>query len=158
MSSRIWSATCAAIVLGVSVGMLAQEAPTQKPAASASSGAGKAITVSGCLGKAEQGATGTTGTAGATASAKEPKFVLSKAAMATSGTAGTAGTAPAAAIASEYKIDGDDAKLTPHVGHKVEITGTVEEAKGATQAPAASAANAPTLKVDNLKMVSPSCQ
>lgn len=156
MSSRIWSATCAAIVLGVSVGMLAQEAPTQKPAQSSS--AGKAITVTGCIGKAEQGATGTAGTAGAPATAKEPKFVLSKAAISTSGTTGTAGTAPATAIASEYKLDGEDAKLTPHVGHKVEITGTVAEAKGAPQAPAASAANAPTLKVDNVKMVSPSCE
>jgi len=51
-----------------------------------------------------------------------------------------------------------DAKLTPHVGHKVEITGTVEESKAATQPPAASAANAPTLKVDDLKMVAPSCK
>jgi hypothetical protein len=34
----------------------------------------------------------------------------------------------------------------------------VQESKGATEAPAASAANAPKLKVDNLKMVSPSCQ
>ena len=86
--------------------------------------------------------------------------MLSDASMSSNATTGTAGTAapPATAIASEYKLDADDAKLTPHLGHKVEITGTVEEAKGATQPPAASAANAPTLKVDNLKMVSPSCK
>jgi hypothetical protein len=80
--------------------------------------------------------------------------------MSPSGTAGTAGAAnqPATAIASEYRLDGDDAKLTPHVGHKVEITGTVEQAKGATEAPAASAANAPRLKVDNVKMIAASCQ
>jgi hypothetical protein len=85
--------------------------------------------------------------------------VLSKAEIAPSAT-GTAGaTAPAAtAIASEYRLDGDDAKLSPHVGHKVEITGTVDDAKGMTQPPAASAANAPKLKVDNVKMVAPSCQ
>jgi len=58
----------------------------------------------------------------------------------------------------QYKLDGTDATLTPHVGHKVEITGTVDEAKGATDAPAASGANAPKLKVVSLKMVSPSCQ
>jgi hypothetical protein len=117
--------------------------------------------VTGCVAKAEPAATGTAGAAGAAGAAKdETKFVLSHASISPSGTAGTAGAAnpPATAIASEYKLDGDDAKLSPHVGHKVEITGTVDEAKGATQAPAASAANAPKLKVDSLKMVSPSCQ
>jgi myosin-crossreactive antigen len=159
MKLRIWSATCAAIVLGVSVGMLAQEAPAAKPA-SQSSAAAKTITVTGCVAKAQESATGTSGTAGAATSAKEPKFVLSNASMSQSATAGTTGTAAPAtsAIASEYKLDGEDAKLTPHVGHKVEITGTVDDAKGTTDAPAASAANAPKLKVDNLKMVSPTCQ
>ena len=158
MRSSIWSAACAAIVFGASIGMLAQEAAT--PQAGSKSTAAKAITVTGCVGKAEQTATGTTGTAGATATEKESKFVLSNASMSPSATAGTAGaeTPSATAIASEYKLDGDDAKLTPHVGHKVEITGTVEETKGATQAPAASAANAPKLKVDTLKMVASSCQ
>ena len=160
MSSRVWSAACA-IVFGVSVGVLAQESPA--PQAGSQSAAAKKITVSGCVAKAEaaQTPTGTTGAAGASASTKQAKFVLNDAAMASSSsTAGTAGAAgaPATAIASEYKLDGDDAKLTPHVGHKVEITGTVEEAKGSTQAPAASAANAPTLKVDNVKMVAPSCK
>lgn len=158
MRSRIWSATCAAIVLGVSVGILAQDAPT--PQTPSKSAAAKTITVTGCVAKAQQSPTGTTGAGGAAATEKEPKFVLSNAALSTSGTAGTAGATnpPATAIASEYKLDADDAKLTPHVGHKVEITGTVDEPKGATQPPAASAANAPKLKVDNLKMVSPSCQ
>jgi hypothetical protein len=158
MRSRIWSAVCAAIVLGVSVGLLAQETPA--PQTPSKSAAAKTITVSGCVGKAEAAPTGTAGAPGAAASAKDTtKFVLSKAEIAPSAT-GTAGaTAPAAtAIASEYRLDGDDAKLSPHVGHKVEITGTVDDAKGMTQPPAASAANAPKLKVDNVKMVAPSCQ
>src|SRR5439155_4225685 len=99
--------------------------------------------------KAQQAATGTSGATGAAASAKEAKFVLSDASMSSNATAGAAAP-PATAIASEYKLDADDAKLTPHVGHKVEITGTVEEPKAATQPPAASAPNAPTRKVDNL--------
>jgi len=159
MRSRIWSAACAAIVAGVSVGLLAQETPA--PQTPSKSAAAKAITVTGCVGKAEAAPTGTTGAPGEAASAKDTtKFVLSKAEISPSGAAGTAGAATPSttAIASEYRLDGDDAKLTPHVGHKVEITGTVEESKGATQPPAASAANAPKLKVDNLKMLSPSCQ
>jgi hypothetical protein len=158
MRSTIWSAACAAIVLGVSVGILAQDAPA--PQAGAKSSAAKTITVTGCVAKAQPAATGTAGAPGAASAKDETKFVLSNASMGSGGAAGTAGAAgaPATAIASEYKLDGDDAKLTPHVGHKVEITGTVQESKAVTEAPAASAANAPKLKVDNLKMVSPSCQ
>jgi hypothetical protein len=158
MRSRIWSATCGAIVLGVSVGILAQDAPA--PQAASQSAAAKKITVTGCVAKAQQAATGTSGATGAAATAKEAKFVLSDASMSSTAATGApeAGAPPATAIASEYKLDADDAKLTPHVGHKVEITGSVQEPKGPTQPPAASAANAPTLKVDNLKMVSPSCK
>jgi len=145
-------------VLGVSVGILAQDAPA--PPSASQSAAAKKITVTGCVAKAQQpqAPTGTAGSTGAAASGKET-FVLSGAAMSSNAATGTAGAAPSAtAIASEYKLDAADAKLTPHVGHKVEITGTVEESKAATQPPAASAANAPTLKVDDLKMVAPSCK
>ncbi len=153
MKARIWSAACAAIAVGVSVGLLAQEPPAQQTPSQGA--AAKAITVSGCVAKAEAGPTGTTGAAGA--ASENTKFVLKNAARGTSDTAGTAGAA-ATAIASEYRLDGDDAKLTPHVGHKVEITGTVEQAKGAAEAPAASGASAPKLKVDSVKMIASSCQ
>jgi hypothetical protein len=162
MTTRIWSGTCAAIVFGLTVGLLAQQSsqpPSQTtPSASASA---KSITVSGCVQRAEQAPTGTTGAAGAARSTTETKFLLTNAAMSTSGTAGAAGTAgttpPSTAVASEYRLDGDDAKLTPHVGHKVEITGTPEQPSTTTQAPAASAANAPKLKVDAVKMIASTC-
>lgn len=155
MSSRMWSAACATIVFGVSVGLLAQEPAAPQGTKSA---AGKTITVTGCVAKAEPGATGTAGAAGSAATAKEAKFVLKDATAGASGPAGTAGAekAPASATASEYKLDGDDAKLTPHVGHKVEITGTADEAKGA--AASASSTSTPTLKVDSVKMIASSCQ
>jgi len=71
--------------------------------------------------------------------------------VATSGVAGAAAGAKAA-----YRLDGTESTLTPHVGHKVEITGTLEErpassAAGGTNAPAG------TLKVDSVKMVSTTC-
>jgi len=70
--------------------------------------------------------------------------------VATSGAAGAAAGAKAS-----YRLDGTDSTLTPHVGHKVEITGTLEErpasAAGGTNAPAG------TLKVDSVKMVSTTC-
>jgi hypothetical protein len=156
MKRRISSGACAAIALGFTVGVLAQDAapPKQTPPSSSA----KSITVSGCIQKAEQ-PTSTSATAGATRGASEVKFLLTNAAMSATGTTGTAGTTPpTTAVASEYRLDADDAKLTPHVGHKVEITGTVEPAAAVPpQAPAASAANSPKLKVDNVKMIATAC-
>jgi hypothetical protein len=158
MKARIWSATCGAVALGATVAVLAQNPPTsQAPQQSASA---KTITVTGCVQKAQQ-APGTSGaTSAAPGAATEIKFVLTNAAISTTGTTGTAGTAgpPSTAVASEYRLDTEEAKLTPHVGHKVEISGTVAQPTGAApQPPTASAANAPTLKVDNVKMVAATC-
>ena len=175
MKSRIWSATCATFVLGVGIGLLAQESPASQ--SSSQSAAGKSVTITGCVGKAEQTATGTSGVAGAAATNKDAKFVLkdaSKSPSSATGTAGAEGASATSASATEYKLDGDDAKLTPHVGHKVEITGTVDD-KGASSSsssasataspstsPSASAStsstNTPTLKVDSVKMIASSCK
>ena len=157
MNTKIWSAACGAIVAGAVSGVFAQ-APTSQASQSASS---KAITVTGCVARAQQSPTGTSGTTGA-APTTEAKFILTNAALDTSkapGAAGTSGSAaaPATSIASEYRLDASDAKLSAHVGHKVEITGTVQEASMSEQKPAASAANSPTLKVDNVKMIASTC-
>ena len=163
MKMRFWSVTCAAIVLGVTAAALAQNPPSSSPSQppSASGGADKAITVTGCVQQAKSAPTGTTGSTSPSASANETKFVLTNASMGSgsSGTAGTAGTSspPSTAVASEYRLDADDAKLTSHVGHKVEITGTIDQPSRATQPPAASAANAPKLKVDSVKMIAATC-
>lgn len=164
MRKRIWTGTCAAIVVGLTAGLLAQENPQAQQPSQSSRSSDKSITVTGCIQQAEKGATGTSGTASAPASssANEPKFLLTNAALSTQASgeaAGTSGAAPSAAsVASEYRLDADDAKLSPHVGHKVEISGTVsKKAYSATQAPAASAANAPKLKVDSVRMISSSC-
>jgi hypothetical protein len=151
---RIWFGTCAAIAVAFTVGVLAQDAsPAQQ-----SSSASKPITVTGCIQKAAQAPTGTSGTAAGGSAMKEPQFVLANASLSSGGATGTAGsTPPTTAVASEYRLDADDAKLTPHVGHKVEITGTPESVPRSTQPPAASAANAPKLKVDSIKLVAATC-
>ena len=155
MRTSIWSGACAATVFGLGVALVGAQSASQP----SQSGASKSITVTGCIQKAEQAPTGTAGTSGTTRpAASETKFLLTSAAMSPTGTSGTAGSAaPSTAVASEYRLDADDAKLTPHVGHKVEITGTPEQASSVTQAPSASAANAPKLKVDNVKMLATSC-
>jgi hypothetical protein len=112
--------------------------PQSQPRSSASA---NTITVEGCIQKgAASSPGGTTGTTGSSASA----FMLTSAAK----PATSRETAP---IASSYKLDADDSKLSPHVGHKVEISGTVQPSS------ASAAAGAPTLKVDNVKMVAATC-
>ena len=155
MSKRVWSGVLASIFCGTVAVAAAQDPSTGQSGAAS----GKSMTVSGCIQKAEPSA-GVTGTAGSTAASDTTKFVLKNVSSAGAGTAGTAGTAGAAssaagATASEYRLDADDAKLSPHVGHKVEITGTVDKSAGGAASTAASAS--PKLKVDSVKMVSTTC-
>ena len=136
--------------------------PTEQPTAKQSSPSmdtANKVTVTGCLERAKESAS-PTGTSGAAASADTTKFVLNNvtagsAASATAGTTGAAASASARPTASSYKLDADDAKLTAHVGHKVTISGTVENRASATGA--AMSASAPKLKVDTVTHVSPSC-
>jgi len=103
------------------------------------------IIVEGCIqkGASASATTGTTGTSGSAPSA----FML----MSAEKPAGATSSAP---IASSYRLDAVDSKLSPHVGHKVEISGTLQPPTG----PAASSATAsPTLKVDNVKMLAATC-
>ena len=134
----------------------AQPPTAAPPAQSAQRSAAKAdtITVEGCIQRSASSATaGAAGTAGSASS--DSVFILASA-MKPAGTSGS--TASSAPIASSYRLDADMAKLTPHVGHKVEISGTVEQAapSGASGA-SSSAAAAPRLKVDNIKMVAATC-
>jgi len=154
MTTRVWSGTCAAITFGLAAGLVAQ-APQSTSA--------KSITVTGCIQLAAPSPTGTSGTTGATTSTSETKFRLTSAAMSPAGTTGTAETTePSTAAAKEYRLDAADTKLTPHVGHKVEIVGTVVEM--ASEAPSqppnpatSSAASAPKLKVDTVRMIAATC-
>jgi hypothetical protein len=85
-------------------------------------------------------------------------FMLTNASAAGAGApVATSGAASAAKMS--YRLDGTESTLTPHVGHKVEITGTVQEQRPAAAAGGAASANAPagTLKVDSVKMVSTTC-
>ena len=154
MRARIWSAACTAIALGTTGAVLAQAPSSQTSQQSTSA---KTLTVTGCVQPAQQ--QGTTGTTGTTPGASQIKFVLTNAALGTTATTGTTGAAapPSTAIASQYKLDTDESKLSPHVGHKVEITGTVEQPSATEQKPPASAANSPTLKVDSVRMVATTC-
>jgi hypothetical protein len=161
MTTRIWSGTCVAISFGLVAGLMAQApAPQTSPQSNASATA-KTMMVTGCVERGPQSPTGTSGTAGAASAATQPKFVLTNAEISPSGASGTSGSATQTpAAATQYRLDGADAKLTPHVGHKVQIDGTLQEASASATSSGGSSASAsttPTLKVDDVKMLASTC-
>jgi hypothetical protein len=94
------------------------------------------------------------GTSGSVSTATA--YILTRAIKST----GTSGSSAAAANAPTYQLSAEDAKLTPHVGHTVEITGTLVSPSPSASSHAASAAGlapAPTLKVENVKMIADRC-
>ena len=141
----------------VSVSLGAQTTPS-------SSNANK-VTVTGCVQRAiSESPTGTSGVAGA--AKPDTQFVLANASAGTA-TAGTSGTTTPATsampTAPRYRLDdAEQAKIAPHVGHRVEISGTIDDASHAsspsgTPGATSTAAPAPKLKVDSIKMLSSSC-
>jgi hypothetical protein len=76
-----------------------------------------------------------------------------KAAPVPVGTSGTASTS--------YQLQGDIATLSPHLNHRVEITGTLQSssasATGAASARTGATASGPTLRVDSVKMLADKC-
>jgi hypothetical protein len=161
----------AAIACAATIGLSAQTPPAggqtppasgaQTPSTSASSQSANKVTVTGCLEKASGSAASPTGTSGAAGASSSAKFVLNNVSSggSSSSTAGTAGTAGASSsssksMASSYQLDGEDSKLSPHVGHKVEISGTVDKSGSSASTSASSAAK---LKVDSVKMIASSC-
>jgi len=153
MSMRSTIAMSATFALACAAGVGAQE-PTSAQSNRTIPGT---ITVTGCVERADQVAGSTT----AAAVVDSLNFMLIHAqkgtAEETKPTA-TSGTKDEEKGTS-YKLDADVATLNPHVGQKVEVTGTVL-APTATTADAAdpsSPANAPRLKVEHIKMVSDTC-
>jgi len=139
--------------LACAAGLAAQE-PTSAQSNRTTPGA---ITVTGCVERADQVAGSTT----AAAVVDSLTFMLIRAEKGTAAQTqptGTSGTKDQGKGLS-YRLDADVATLNPHVGQKVEVTGTLV-APTATTADAAdpsSPANAPRLKVDAIKMVSDTC-
>lgn len=128
--------------------------------------------MTGCVERTDQltGNGSTLGTTVASSDVDSLNFVLIKAmpasesASANATAARTAGTSGdgAAAVGKMYRLGSDTVKINSHVGHRVEISGSVQPAAPGA-APAAldknspSAANAPLLKVDSLRMLSETC-
>lgn len=133
----------------------ASAAPQQKPDTPRSDTMAGKMTLSGCIEKA----------APAAGASSAESFVFTNvtsgsASAAPGSTVGTAGTPSSSKAATAYRLDAEAAKLTPHVGHRVEIVGTVTPvaAAGAAASPSeASARPTAALKVESIKMVSQTC-
>jgi hypothetical protein len=116
------------------------------------------ITLTGCVERADQ----VSGAVTAGTTVDSLSFVLIKATKGTaadSRTLGTAGTPASTEKGSMYRLDAEISTLNPHVGHKVEVTGTLvaANATSADSADPSSAANAPKVKVNRVKMLSETC-
>jgi hypothetical protein len=137
----------------------------QTPSPTTSKTDDKTVTVTGCLQDASATPAGSTATAG---------FILANATMgggsmpspgSTVGTTGTTGTT-ASARGTSYALEGHDADLKSHVGHKIEVTGTIEPKSKASASPdpAAAAPGSPAssmaadrLTVSSVKMIAAEC-
>jgi hypothetical protein len=187
MTITIRTGVCAAI-LGLTTAAMGQTTSSQQTTTQENTpSVSREITVTGCLKEAPAtttgtvpsgtastaGTTGTTaaagtaGTTGDTAAAAQ-KFVLTNATVSsgdTSGTTGTTGTTPAGAAsasadAQTYRLIANPAALSPHVGKKLELTGTLEDQKTASvmsEPSAGSEAKTPALRVTAGKIVAASC-
>ena len=57
-----------------------------------------------------------------------------------------------------YQLQGDTAKLTEHVGHEVQITGSTSRGGDSANSASAGAASQPSLNVKSIKHVSKTCK
>ena len=139
--------------------VLTAQAPNSSPRAAGNT-AGERVTLTGCIERADQ--LTPAGTSAETADSQS--FVLMKAdatgasASETRSAVGTSG-----AVGPMYRLVGKASDLNTHVGQKVEVTGTREASDAANAAAQAanatnpSAANAPRLRVESVKMLAETC-
>lgn len=182
MKKSLSIGTCTAIVGFAAAALFAQ---TPAPQTTTAPDSDKKVTITGCLkaapgseiATAAAGTAGTTGTAGATGAtgttgasdAGDAKYVLSDATLKPADAPGAtapsestpaagAATTSAAGGGQTYRLIANPAALTPHVGKKLELTGTLEDESGsASSATAGSSAQGPALRVESGKVVAASC-
>jgi len=176
MTKTIWLGTGTAIVAAATVAVMAQTPAPQQPGANSTD---HQITVTGCLKPAPPaagdatstagtpGATGTTGAVGTAGGSADASFVLTDA-MPSSATdpAGARSTtstgSQSARSAQTYRLIANPAALSPHVGKKLELTGTVEDlpapASSTTSSGATGSTKAPALRVEAGKVIAASCE
>jgi hypothetical protein len=156
---RIFFTSAFAMLVCASLAAQATQSTTPSASAPSASAAANSVVVQGCIQpsvntvSATPDAVGTSGRSVSTATA----FILTDA-MKPTGTSGSSATP--SAVEPTYQLSVEDSKLIPHVGHVVEITGTLVSPDPSSSTAAASAKGAPaapTLKVENVKMIKETC-
>jgi hypothetical protein len=148
---RTTLAICFTVVCSLALVLYAQAPPPQAPPSQAPAAQAPA--------SAEKGATTLTGCL--KAGTEPDSFILTNISPAGSDTAQKTAPGELAKADVSYKLIADSGvKLKDHVGHKVEVTGTLA-GKGFTSTPPASTekpkADMANLKVTAIKHISPSC-
>jgi hypothetical protein len=175
MTKTIWIGTGTAIVAAATVAVMAQAPSPQQRTGNSTD---RQITVTGCLKPAPPtagdatttagtpGATGTTGAVGAAGANADAGFVLTDATTSSAAadpssasTTTSAGSQPAQS-AQTYRLIANPAALSPHVGKKLELTGTVEDQQAAasTTSSASPASSVKALRVEAGKVIAASCE
>jgi hypothetical protein len=166
-------ASALALTLGTS-GLVAQDAAQARPNADQKSVDQKKVTVTGCIERADQ----VMSRENLATTVDSLDFVLMKAdkpdaAAQPTGTAG-ANANPAdkeKGFGIAYRLEGNIDTINPHVGHRVEVVGSVAAAApsgasgntgavgtaGRVPAGADVPADAPVLKVESVKMIASTC-
>ena len=179
MTKVISTVSCTAFVVAVAISAMAQAPAAPQP--NSAPPTDHRITVTGCLrpapaintdggGSSDVPSTaGTTGTTGATGVASDPataKFVLADATIspAASEAGSSSATAPGANATTTtrepvqtYQLIANPVALSPHVGKKLELTGTLDESAAAASSPKGQLAG-PVLRVEAGKVLAAACQ
>jgi hypothetical protein len=154
---RCSSTTLVAVIVTGLIVMTFRDAPAQtgsKPDAR------NVITVTGCLRSADDYLVGTSGNTGGAGDARRSandsstKFILTESTTRSSSSeaVGTSGT-----TSSGYRLDADDNKLLPHVGRKVEISGTIANPGSTSVVSESVLSGAPRLKVSAVRTLASTC-
>jgi hypothetical protein len=126
---------------------------------------GNTVSVSGCLRSADQVAVGTSGSSSTGASGSKnandssTKFVLTNVTSNSSSpesATGATGAKPGMPVGG-YRLDGDASKLSEHVGHKGEISGTIENPGSTAPAGDDIFSSAPRVKVLSIRTLASNC-
>ena len=137
MNRNAWSCAIGAIACAATVGLVERTATAQRSAPS--SGSARRSVVIGCISRETEGST-----AANRGAATGARFII------------TDTRGPAASV---YRLDGDQSQLAIHVGHTLEIAGSISAGSGsAGSGTGRGNANAPVLKVESLTYISTSCQ
>ena len=112
------------------------------------------LALTGCVAAAAAPAGGANATPDVPSTSRADRYVLTKAAVAPpSSDAPAAANQPKPPTATQYRLNGSNSMLAPYVAHQVLLAGRIEEP--ATRP--ASGASMPTLKVDAVRMLAPTC-